>query len=71
MQERPRPERKYKKFLLSPLREGRRGRLCLGLLQSNPISTLAPAGGATWPTDTSAGILNISTLAPAGGATFF
>ena len=56
------------RFLLTPLREGRRSRFSAGRT-AFPISTHAPAGGATELLDSSKYLTTISTHAPAGGAT--
>ena len=56
-------------FLLTPLREGRpAGRDQRHRLR--PISTHAPAGGATGKAPDSRALRHISTHAPAGGATY-
>ena len=56
------------KFLLTPLREGRR-QPAGGTPDRRNISTHAPAGGATSKTECVHQARNISTHAPAGGAT--
>ena len=56
------------KFLLTPLREGRHSALYCADYEI-PISTHAPAGGATEAIIKIAETLTISTHAPAGGAT--
>ena len=55
-------------FLLTPLREGRRGAPRPGGV-FDEISTHAPAGGATGVNDVVIAFDSISTHAPAGGAT--
>ena len=57
-------------FLLTPLREGRLRHAEKGR-RNNPISTHAPAGGATVGFTTIVHNRKISTHAPAGGATGF
>ena len=57
-----------KLFLLTPLREGRLRHAEKGR-RNNPISTHAPAGGATADARSQGGRGLISTHAPAGGAT--
>ena len=60
---------KVSTFLLTPLREGRRKMLENLPINISPISTHAPAGGATSPPAPHCTPTAISTHAPAGGAT--